>query len=231
MDEFKLMHFASMCSAILRDDGFSLEPAESIQDFEQRMQVLGKDPSHPMLCSKRHDFTQQNSFAIVVKYQGVDVGGVAAKFEDIGDLTLSQHLARSSSRLYNNGGASPVEAFTHSVDNEIKGRIVYFGELYMHSDYRKGRVDLAALLHHHNALAALKWTPDWIYGFIRQADVLSGKASRYGFTRQYPGCQTWVISGDRRHSTEYLVALAYRDAVDAAGFYLRMPNAFAPWTV
>gem|GEM_PF-5818918 len=192
------------------------------------MAALGKKPSHPMMASSSHDFTSKNFFGLLVTHQGFDVGGVAAKTEDVGSEFLAGHIARTHSRHYNAGEGPPAGNFPWAMTHEIRGLLACLGELYMHPDYRKGRVNLGVLMHYHNAMLAAMWSPDWIYGFVRQPDVLTGKASRYGFTRQYAGCQTWTVPESSRFSTEYLCALPLQDVVDAAKFYIKNPQYFAP---
>lgn len=228
MDKFDLINFIALCGNRMRADGFCIEAARDNAEFEARMATIGKKPSHPMMSSYSHDFTAENFIGLLVTHEGFDVGGVAAKIENVGSEYLSGHIARTHSRHYNDNEGPPAGSFPWSLTNEIRGSLVCLGELFMHPDYRRGRVNLAVLMHYHNTMCATIWSPDWIYGFVRQPDVLTGKASRYGFTRQYAGCQTWTVPEASRYSTEYLVALTYQDVVDAARFYLKNPDAFAP---
>lgn len=226
--EANLIDLSYVCLQQLRADGLELDIVSDIRNFESRMVDVGKPPNHPMISPKWHDFSSSEAFAIVFRKDNQDVGGVAARHLDLGEDSLAQHWATSYARLYQTGAEAPVERFSSVAKWEISGKVVYLGELFLKKGNRDGSICWRLIFHYLFVLCHLKWHPQWIYGFVRQPDVLSGKASRYGFTRQYIGPQEWKHSVGTRSSNEYLVALPRRDLLDAAAFYARHPEYLMP---
>ncbi|UWR74097.1 hypothetical protein [Phaeobacter inhibens] len=224
MHEDNMIRLAHICLRELEGAGLELIAVPNITEFQTRMARIGKAENHPMLSPDWHDFTSIEAFGIVFRIDGDDVGGVAARFIDIGDDSLARHWSATYSRLYNSGAGSPVTSFSNAAAREISGKIVYLGELFLNTANRKGRVNWRLVFHYLFSLAHLKWRPAWTYGFVRQADVLSGKASRYGFTRQHIGPQEWAVQVPSRSSSEYLVALPRIDLQEAAAFYVKHPE-------
>lgn len=224
LQEHNLLTLSHNCLAGLSASSVELLPVPSIIDFERRMAALGKPPNHPMMSPKWHDMSPVDSFAIMFEVDGQEIGGVAARCLDLGEDALAKHWQETYSRMYTNGETSPVSGFSGAASREIRGRVVYLGELFLAEGWRKGVVDWRLVFHYLFALSYLKWRSDWIYGFVRQQDVMRGKASRYGFTRQYVGPQTWTKCVERRSSQEYLVAISRQDLFDAAAFYSASPE-------
>ncbi|KII18284.1 hypothetical protein [Phaeobacter sp. S60] len=224
MHEDNMIRLAHICLGGLEQSGLRLHAVPDISEFQARMARIGKASNHPMLSPDWHDFTSVEAFGIVFCIDGEDVGGVAARFIDIGEDSLARHWASTYSRLYNSGAGSPVRAFSSTAAKEISGKIVYLGELFLNAENRKGKVNWRLVFHYLFSLAHLKWKPAWTYGFVRQTDVLSGKASRYGFTRQHIGPQEWEVHVPSRSSSEYLVTLPRIDLQEAAAFYVKHPE-------
>lgn len=225
MHEANIVQLTHICLSGLLVGGFEIEVTTSIEDFEERLACAEKLPNHPMISPSWHDFSPTEVFALVFRVDGQDIGGVAARFIDLGESSLADHWARSYKRLYGGMLETPVHNFSSIPRNEISGRIVYLGELFLKQEFRDRSLNWRAVFHYLFSLCFLRWRPDWIYGFVRQKDVLDGKASRYGFTRQHVGPQEWITSKPRRSSSEYLVAVPRRDFHDAAAFYARNPAA------
>lgn len=228
MHEANLIDLSYACLRRLREDGLELDIVDDIRRFESRMADVGKPPNHPMISPRWHDFSSSEAFAIVFRKGDQDVGGVAARHLDLGEDSLAQHWETSYARLYQSGEGTPVDRFSSVAKREISGKVVYLGELFLKQGNRDGSICWRLIFHYLYVLCYLKWKPEWIYGFVRQPDVLSGKASRYGFTRQYIGPQEWRLPDAKRSNNEYLVALPKRDLLDAAAFYARHPEYLMP---
>ncbi len=228
MHESNLIDLSYACLKKLKSDGLELEVLSDLRVFEGRMAKIGKAPNHPMISPDWHDFSSSDAFSIIFRQGGQDIGGVAARHLDLGDDSLAQHWASSYMRLYSDGSSVPVGRFSTVAGREITGKVVYLGELFLRKGSRNGSVCWRLIFHYLFALCFLKWHPEWIYGFVRQPDVMSGKASRYGFTRQYIGPQEWSHPPATRSSNEYLVAIPRFDLLDAASFYSRNPEYLLP---
>ncbi len=228
MHEANLIDLSYSCLQQLKEDGLELEVVSDLRIFEHRLAEIGKPPNHPMISPNWHDFSSTEAFAIIFRKEKQDVGGVAARHLDLGEDSLAQHWASSYMRLYQEGGNVPVRQFSTVAKREISGKVVYLGELFLGRSSRDGSVCWRLIFHYLFVLCYLKWHPEWIYGFVRQPDVLSGKASRYGFTRQYIGPQEWQQPTASRSTNEYLVALPRQDLLDAASFYARNPEYLMP---
>lgn len=216
------------CLRRLDGENVSLLGVSRIAEFEASMLDIGAAESHPMISPLRHDFSSADAFGVQIWVGDKLAGGVAAKVVDLGDMSLAQHWIESYRRLYGGNVSAPVSEFCHAAQSEVRGRVVYLGQLYLQDQYRGTGINLGLVLHYMHALSAQKWSPDWIYGFVRQGDVLSGRSAWYGFTRQYLGAQTWDDKVLTRSTGEYLALLSRADLLDIASFSVRHPDKFCP---
>lgn len=226
MPEHELIRLASICTKRLTDKGIDLYVSKNMEEFELTMGKLDKPASHPMIAVTHHDLSPTNSFGLLCKKDGRVFAGTAARFLDIGSMPLSYHLQSSYKRFYGSNTQSPVHQFTKAAATDISGQIVYLGELFIDRKDR-GDPDVArCILHYILVLSALKWKPTWFYGFMSAANALKGRATQYGFTRQYPGAQIWKTEGNRRSTGEYLIALTFDELVSTAKFFATEEDRF-----
>ena len=180
MIEHQLLTFASTCLISLDRLGFTISVTEDLDGWQARMIEIGKPSNHPMMSPQWHDFAHPEAFGVQLSANGNLVGGVAARYHDLGQETLGQYWGRSYKRLYGNGADIPVHSPARKAATEVTGKVVYLGELFVTPDFRSTG-GAALVMNYLFLLCAIRWKPSWIYGFIRQKDVLSGKPLQYGF--------------------------------------------------
>jgi GNAT superfamily N-acetyltransferase len=225
MIEHQLLTFASTCLISLDRLGFTISVTEDLDGWQARMIEIGKPSNHPMMSPQWHDFAHPEAFGVQLSANGNLVGGVAARYHDLGQETLGQYWGRSYKRLYGNGADIPVHSPARKAATEVTGKVVYLGELFVTPDFRSTG-GAALVMNYLFLLCAIRWKPSWIYGFIRQKDVLSGKPLQYGFSCIYPGAQTWINPPRERSTGEYLALLQSQELYDNVTFFNRHPEWF-----
>ncbi len=225
MQEIDLTKIAALSLRRLGEEGFGLSCEADLRLFEESMEELGKRENYPMISAAWHDLSSSDAFGLLINRAGQGpVGGVAARHLNLGRDSLQEHWESSYARLYP-GDVPPISGGA-AIASRMRGRIVYLGELFLCEEWRGGRVNLPAVMHCLHALVALKWRPDWVYGFIRIRGIRV--AAEFGFSRTYPGAQNWLRSVDRRGVEECLVAVTFDEFCERANYFVRHPENFAP---
>lgn len=215
----EIMKLFSLCQQALEQRGITVEESSDFESCEARMLDIGKISITPMLSSEHHDLSTDNATWLILRKDGRDIGGVAARHDLLISETLSSYWARSYARLYRGQGAlRPIPGGTRPCD-EISGRVIYTGEFFITKDMRGSRHLLSLYTHLLFSYCQLRWQPDWIYAFIRANDARRGYASEYGFTRQYPGAHIWQSLPKGRAIGEYLVAIQANELTDMARYF------------
>lgn len=227
MSEDDFFHLAAVCLARLSAQGIEVRAIEDIEKWEAELVMLGKRPNHPMISPGWHDFTFPEAFGLIFQRDGASIGGVAARFHDLGREPLGAYWARSYKRLYGGGEFIPVESPAMRASRDVIGKVVYLGELFITKEERKEAGDLSALVMNYLfLLCAVRWRPNWLYGFVRHEDAVRGKPTQYGFPIVCPGAQTWHEKIEERSTGEFFVAISCDDLKDQAAYYRRHPEWF-----
>ncbi len=95
----------------------------------------------------------------------------------------------------------------------IAGHICYHGELWLKSGPRgyRGTGLTAVLPRLALALGLLRWSPDFIFGFMFPIAACRGLAAREGYMHLEPGCIEWGQRGDSDLLEEWLVWMSRAD--------------------
>ncbi|WP_439523641.1 hypothetical protein [Marivita sp.] len=219
-----LMKLFGACMRALEDKGITVEESCDFQSCEDRMLDIGKTSITPMLSSEHHDLSADNAVWLILRKDGKDIGGVAARHDILMSETLSSYWARSYARLYKGQGSlRPVANHTRPCD-EISGQVIYMGEFFIAKGVRGSRHLLSLYTHLLFSYCQLRWNSDWLYAFVRADDARRGYATEYGFTRQYPGAHLWGTLPKGRVDGEYLVAIQSRELADMAEFFKHHPS-------
>jgi hypothetical protein len=187
--EMQLVRKAAPHLQMLDNEGFQLYAPTDFREIPDLVAQTGRAAQSPMMSLSRNDFTQGNAFWLFLMVDGVCVGGCAAHLIDLRDEPFEAYLRRSSQALYGRD-EDPIDSIARPVCTEIKGKLIYFGELEIHRQYR-GRIKaLAAFTRIIQALAVMKWPDfDWMYAYVPFEHVkLTGI---YGFTWQMPYAIRW----------------------------------------
>lgn len=219
-----LMTFFSNCLRTLEDRGISIEESSDFQTCEERMQAIGKPSITPMISYQYNDLSKDHAAWLILRRDGRDIGGVAARHDSLISESLSSFWERSYARLYNGRGELQPDAHRGRMCDEIAGQVVYMGEFFIAKDARGSRHLLSLYTHLLFTYCQLRWRPDWLYAFIRADDARRGYPAEYGFTRQYPGAHVWRNLPQGRALGEYLVAVSAHELRDMATYFNTHPS-------
>lgn len=213
------MKLFDKCLRALEEKGIEIEESSDFRMCEDRMRSIGKRTITPMLSSEHNDLSKDHAVWLILRKNGVDIGGVAARHDTLISESLSSYWTRSYGRLYEGQGKlRAIPGFVRTCD-EISGQVIYMGEFFIAKEMRGSRHLLTLYTHLLFTYCQLRWKPDWLYAFIRADDARLGYATEYGFTRQYPGAHVWETLPEGRVAGEYLVAIPSGELLDMAKFF------------
>jgi hypothetical protein len=219
-----LMKFFSTCLYMLEERGITVEDSSDFEGCENRMRAIGKNSITPMISSEHNDLSKDNAGWLILRKDGQDIGGVAARHDRFVTETLSSFWSRSYGRLYKGQGHLRVVSDERRPCDEITGSVIYMGEFFIAEKMRGSRHMLSLYTHLLFAYCHLRWHPDWLYAFVRADDARLGYATEYGFTRQYPGAHVWGTLPKGRATGEYLVAIQSSELCDMARYFNLHPS-------
>lgn len=223
-----LFEMACFCQNMLYANGLTLKEVDGLSDFEARMSAIGKLHCHPMMDPARQFIINEDVLCLVLRRDGRDIGGVAAKRLNLGNLSLAEFWKLEYRILYGEGVTLPVTSPASSA-NDIIGQVAYLGELYLIKSERGTTGVTPALLRYIQCVAFSIWQLDWVYGFIRKDHIEERrKGNTYGFTVQEAAAQVWEKPVQGRHSTEFLVANNRRQWEHLAEQSASQPQVFIP---
>lgn len=197
-------------AAHLESKGFEVEELAELGEVHGILEEVGKGYLTPYNSPYANDFTQANALWLVARKDGRPAFVGCARLEDLGSESVSDYWRRLFVRHH---GAQAVFSDVHpEVERELRGKLVYFGDLYVADWVRGSRDTLRAFVALGHLAVSLKWDPDWVYCFIRERDVLRGAGALYGFTRQFGLAFEWQCEPPSpRNGTEMLVAVPKGD--------------------
>lgn len=218
MDTLESVRVASISLEQLKVAGFEVEATTRFDDLPKLVDEMGKPYLSPLLSPARHDFTDGNSFWLILRaLDGVAVGCVGARLEDLGSGRIDDYWKRVFERHFPDTGPISV-TLAGSAETALSGRLAYIGDLFVapagasNGLGRHSKKYLFYLLHLMHAIVALEWRVSAAYAFISPRDALRGAAGQYGFTIQLPRQKRW--RGDAppgRYNDECLVILPAKD--------------------
>ena len=123
-------------------------------------------------------------------------------------MELAYHWARLRQRL-------------PRIADEIKGHVVYTGDLYLGPGLRKtDRSNLRTIMLLQYCVIYLKWTDfDWLYAFLRDRDVRRGATWMYHFPRIYPMAHSWTSPPSDDSGNNWIAAMNRVEMIDLFSTY------------
>ena len=186
------MQVAHLC--LSRLEGHGLE-VEGCADFERVPELISQSPKDyltPKLSPGFNDFTRESAFWLFLRKEGEVVGGVGARLDDLGSEPVSAYWRRTHNRQYPIQSGAAIASIDERVDQFIGGKLVYIGDLFVAPGLSVKRSVSRPLVHFLYALILDKWTFDYAYSFVRDADLIRGAQYQYGMSRTFLWPQTWV---------------------------------------
>lgn len=168
--------------------------------------IPGKPYKTPFLDPSKNDFTPSNFFWMAMYSGGVPkiVGG--ARLDDVPKGQVAKFWERAAVRGYGEPDKGrPIVSTNPLVDLNVHGRIAYFGDLFVLDDFRGHTNRLKCFLLIAHLVAWVKWNPDCVCGFVREAAIERGIDRSYGFLNAIPRAQEWSYGPESRGGDEWLV--------------------------
>jgi hypothetical protein len=204
--------------------GLSVRATEDIELFEASLRDIGKKENYPMLSPRWQEIPKGHAFGLILSDpDGNVIGGVAARYVDLGKGTLADHIKSTYKRIYGGGVRDAVEVRAE-IAYEVRGTVVYLGELYLDKNWQRGRVNTSALLFYMQYLCVMKWRPDYLYGFIRNKGI--HRSPWYGFSNQTHGSVQWLVDVSDRGEEECLVISRPADLASAGDHFFTHKDEF-----
>ena len=170
--------------------GYDVYAPRDYEEIPGLVERTGRQKQSPMLSISRNDFAHGDAFWLFLMRDGEAVGGCAAKFSDLRDEPFDAYLRRTSKAQYGRK-SDPIATVAGPIVEDLRGRLIYVGELELHPEHR-GKVNLLfAFMRLLHGLAADMWSEfDWIYAFVPKEHVKL--CDGYGFSWKLPRAITWV---------------------------------------
>ncbi|SMP32025.1 hypothetical protein [Shimia sagamensis] len=209
--------------AYLEEKGFDVEEVTDPSEIADLVTDVGKPYLTPMSSPLQNDFTEGNILCLVARRDGVPVMMGCARLEDLGSETVGRYWSRVFSRAYARGESDRVVgAVLPTIEDEIRGRLVYFGDLFVSKEVRGSRLALRAFVAIGHLAVSLKWKPNWTYCFIKESDGMLSTAGIYGFNRIFGRPFQWGIEPPApRSNSELLVAVSSDDLPAMTGLVMQ----------
>lgn len=146
----------------------------------------------------------------------------AARFEDIGRLTLSQFHRRQLERVHKLEGARVDPYHSNPALEMISGRIVYHGDVLCSKNPRLPSGALEAFCVVSMMISQNKWDHDFGWAMVNKRNARGGIAERFKMVHSYPVATLWkdipefrgredYICFNSRSDVEYLAKVALID--------------------
>ena len=192
MSDFYFSELASECRNKLKESGYNIVHVEDMAAIREIVEILGKPYLTPRLSPFLNDFTPKNCFWLLLERGDETIAAGGCRFDDLGDMKLSQFWTNCVARHYDKTGGAIVDVAA-PVDEHLSGRLVYFGDLVVREDFRGAKTGQILKLFTHFAIsfAMLKFDPESAYAFVRERDVGRGAMKFYGFNTVIHQAQTW----------------------------------------
>jgi hypothetical protein len=201
-----------LCGYLSRH-GLEVEEISNVAKVPELVAEAEKPYLTPLSSPEFNDFTHENSIWLVAKRAGKPVYLGCARLEDIGREPVDNYWSRTFARAYGHGFSERIiDNVRPEISRDLKGRLVYFGDLFVCEKERGSRNKLRAFVAIGQLASLLKWNPDWIYCFVRKRDIMRGAAALYGFNRNFGPPFDWIVTPPApRDRSEWLVGVSNED--------------------
>lgn len=192
----------------IEDAGVQLRECHDINAFQKICDELeGKgflsEPFHPEFM----DIISANAMLMVGENANGEVVTVQAmRKDDLTGCTLAEFWMKNLRRIHN-GEIGEVHCPSAQ---KITGQVVYHGELWVAEELRKYRL-AATLARLAQAIALLRWNPDFIYGFVSSKLAQRGFPLREGYQHISPAGTHWRRSPSNVSGDDWLAWNARED--------------------
>lgn len=226
--ELNVALLAAECTMRLQKEGIRVEQTSDFDLAMRTVSEMEKPYLTDFLSPWKNDFFENNCFWLILHANdGTASGMIGARMDETGGEPLSSYSRRKLRNLFPDEADMPIRADRlPRIADEIRGRVVYIGDLFMGPALRTtNRQLLRTLLMLHHCTIHLKWQPfDWLYAFLRDRDVSRGAPWLYHFPRVYPMAHSWTLRPSVQTGEHWLAAMDRGEFVDVLAAYLTAPH-------
>ena len=205
----------AMAKAIaqIKASGRSVQQTENFEAIVEELHSSSKGRINDEASPYVNELSGLNASYIVVRDdRGRLEGFSAVRKLEIGEERLVGHWRRQFRRIYGKGTEAFEDADAPPPAYEIKGRVGFISDIFIEKTARgAGRLDATSILILAFGVMAVKWNPDWIYGFTKNRDVKRGLAARYLATGLFPSAVKWKVETPNRRDDDWLLCLSRTD--------------------
>jgi hypothetical protein len=116
---------AALCQEYISCKGYLLQDEAITPSLADEIEAMpGRAPITELLSPFENDFTSRNSFWLTLRWQGNLVGTLGARFDDIADDDIRDHLTRLHNRHYGSEGHRNVISKLPASSSAITGGLV-----------------------------------------------------------------------------------------------------------
>lgn len=224
IDEDALVRLAGQALALVSNSGVFIETTCELEALNDEMRSIGKKRVQPTISPELHDFTSGEVLGVRLSDgDGNLIGGMSARYLDLGKDTLADHLNKSYNRLYGERGEKKIKSSASALWG-VSGKTVYQGELFLDEKWRGGQANVCAIMHYVHAVCCLRWHPAYIYGFMRWSGLHA--VTTYGFHHFYLTPQIWGVDVEDRGEEEILVISSFDEVCEMCSNFARRPELF-----
>lgn len=228
MPTTSIFAMSSLCAEYIACRGYSIEDAVITPELVREIEEMpGRYPVNSMLSPSENDFTQRNSFWLLLRKGTEIVGTLGARFDDIADDSVGRHLAKLHNRHYSKDGQLVVESNLARRAENISGGLVYMGDVFFSPGHRGDLAKTQCFCQYAFCIAFARWweRAEWLIAMHREVDALAGKPLQHGFTSgSFPAAQNWFSPVINRSGTEFLSVLSKYDFQQNISRYVRHPD-------
>jgi hypothetical protein len=223
LDPLQIARYVAVIDRFAGDSGLNLEMCRDFGEFRDiRNSMTDRSPMSPIFDPSVTDVGPGNGFWL----KGTDASGKivhlqATRRSDLEDVSLVDHLYELR-RLYRLPGLDMEadvdrDSLRAPALRQITGKVCYHGEIWLDQSLRgKG---LSALLPRLLlALALLKWSPDYVFGFVPTKIAYRGILTQYGYMHIQPGGIFGKPANAIEPVNKWLAWLSRQDLVHLMGF-------------
>ncbi|MEO1421411.1 MAG: hypothetical protein AAFU66_10755, partial [Pseudomonadota bacterium] len=208
----------------LAETGHRLVCTDDYDHADAEMAECQKPYYTPHLSRQHNDFSSANSFwALLYQDEAEDpadrlVGTIGVRVDEIPKSGLAEYWYHHYRRLRDTGFGGDIDRqYEPNAVKSIYGKVAYVGDYFA---LPKGRVDqhyymLAAFIY-----AQIKWSPDFLYGFVRRAHAEKGQTYRLGFQHHARSVHRWISCPEHRADDDVMIYNSADDVRDVVSVML-----------
>lgn len=193
----------------LMERGFDFVSEIDQRAAGDRLVAIGKPGLTPILDGRETAYTEASGAAYFLTNGGRDVAGGLIRFDDTRTESVGAFSARLLAIQYRMNGHGSVVSRGGPLSKKIRGKVVYFGDLFVDPRERGSLRLLQQFVTLMQISCHWKWGEyDWMYALLRQKDAGRGAVERYNFTNSEARTNTWTNPPEGRSSEETLAAMS-----------------------